>query len=508
MKNPNFIFLTLLILNISAIAQNWNVFNTTYRYNYKYDNSQLVSQVLFADSVNSATTFTINHLNRIGVQCKGSCPTITTALNQTLAIIVPNMPQFLQRKIIQYNNGFVVLRDTATLVLLPNCQPGQTWVFDSINTKNATCVSKSLQTIFGQPDSVKLIIVDGTDTLKLSKVFGILQFPKLYNQNKYYRLVGIENAASYDLTSLYGEKVPNAWDFYNFDVGDKFCYNQSKVFTSLQYQYWCKSGNFTMLNKTISNDSYVYTVQENWDSCGGHHTYVDSEFQSGSNTVRTYTGLSTPMYENTMYPGKVIGSSFKLNAGAEYNIARFGRNQNGIFFKYTGIGCSDTVIPGGLLSFIPQTATSWGYQPTPNYLTPAYVLLSEVYGVGLGLFAKKYWSSLWGGQQDYCQTCAVKAGSLYHGAETFVSVKEETYEAVSFKLYPNPNSGKFNLSIAKTAANEVRVTSVLGQTILNLKQNLSEQNLELDLGNQSTGIYFVQLLKDGSLLKTVKIIRN
>jgi hypothetical protein len=48
-KNP-FTLLSLCLLSLSAISQNWSVFNPLYRYNYKYNNNNLVTQVLFADS--------------------------------------------------------------------------------------------------------------------------------------------------------------------------------------------------------------------------------------------------------------------------------------------------------------------------------------------------------------------------------------------------------------------------------------------------------------------------
>ena len=194
----------LLLIFIPAQAQNWNLFNKEYRYNYKFNNSQLVTNVLFADTVLLAGSDTIYNMNRIGVECTGSCPTITAALNPTVTYIVPNMPQFLQRTIRKYLNGIVMPKDTAKQVIIPTCSVTQTWLFDSILNINATCISALVQNVFGQNDSVKTIIVGGNDTLLLSKSFGILQFPLPYGQNKYYRLAGIERRNSYDQNPLFG----------------------------------------------------------------------------------------------------------------------------------------------------------------------------------------------------------------------------------------------------------------------------------------------------------------
>lgn len=200
----------------------------------------MVTNVLFVDTVKQIGTDTVYSMNRIGIECTGTCPTITVAITTTATVIVPNMPQFLQRSITKYANGLVMLHDTAKLVIKPNCILNETWLFDSINNKIAQCTNLSTEIIFSSLDSVKTILIDGTDTLKLSKQFGIIQFPDLYSKNKYYRLVGVENAASYDQIALYGLKVPNAWDFYNFDVGDVFCYNISSrnIYGASNHNYY------------------------------------------------------------------------------------------------------------------------------------------------------------------------------------------------------------------------------------------------------------------------------
>jgi hypothetical protein len=217
------IILFLLALTFSLKAQNWNAFNKAYRYNYIYDYNALVTNVMFTDSVKTVGSDTIYYLNRIGVECSGSCPTITTAITTTATVVVPNMPQFLQRTIIKASSGIVQLKDTGNWIIKPTCTVSEVWVFDSISLKTAQCVNISTLTIFSVVDSIKTIIADGTDTILLSKQFGLIQFPNIYGKNKYYRLVGIENKASYDQTSLYGYKVPNAWDIYDYNVGDKFC---------------------------------------------------------------------------------------------------------------------------------------------------------------------------------------------------------------------------------------------------------------------------------------------
>jgi len=522
MKTTRILLFIQLLLAASLTAQNWNVFNRAYRYNYKYNNSALVSQVLFADSTRSAGTYTTDYLNRIGVECMGTCPTITTALSQTLAVIVPNMPQFLQREITTYSSGYMVLRDTAKLVLIPNCQPGQSWLFDSSAVINASCVSKGAQLIFGMPDSVKLILIGGTDTLKLSKNFGILQFPTLYAKNKYYRLVGIENAASYNLTALYGEKVPNAWDIYNFDVGDRFCYRNSTEYTMHSGYFVCESGDFSVLSKTVTPNGYQYGVSDVWTTCQGHVNVSPNMGSPGSSTTRNYLNLTSAVIPtnnpfpdllspaNQMYPGQVLQGS------DSYQLVHFATDAQGRFYKYAGLGCSSQTsfgqIPFPLLSY--TTPCSYGYNQVAGYLQEHQAVQSDVrlfsviYGSGIGLVARKSWSNILGQLLENTVECAVKNGTLYLGNANYVGIKEQHLNAEDIKIYPNPTQDKINVSTGSLKANELRVISLLGENVMSLHEDLYKQDLVIDLSASAPGIYFIQILQNGVTLSSKKVVRN
>ena len=518
-KNP-FTLLSLCLLSLSAISQNWSVFNPLYRYNYKYNNNNLVTQVLFADSSKVAGGDTSYYLNRIGFECIGSFPTFSVSVGTTANIVIPNVPQFLQGKIVKYSNGTVGLLDTANLLIKPACQPTQSWLFDAVNNVTATCISKTQKTSFGFSDSLKLILIGSNDTLLLSKHFGILQFPNLYNKNKYYRLVGIEYAASYDSTSLYGEKVPNAWDFYRYDVGDKFCYQETSNSTFHTAQYIYTMGDFTVLSKTTVANAYVYSISGSWASTSTTGTLTSSNSGSGFGTVITPGNLSSALFENKMYPGKIIEST-RYNTGSSvlcsgmfcsYNLVKFGKDNQGTFFKYAGLGCS--TLPSSYLSFIPAT-TALGLEylpagylrvPLPGSGIGKYI--SEVYGVGLGKLAVKKWQVETGESYDYCQTCAIKKGSLYYGTETFVGIDEVKINDGSFKLYPNPTSGLARLHGGNQVLSEIRVSDMLGRTVLILDHELDQNDIEINLSTQQAGLYFVQIFNKDGLMHTEKLIKN
>jgi hypothetical protein len=513
MKKESLLLIVLLMMTQSVLSQNWNVFNHNYRYNYKYDGSTLISNVLFVDSTYVTGTDTIYYLNRIGVPCTGSCPTLTASINLTSTIVLDNMPQFLQRSIKKVTNGLVLLIDTAKLVLKPGCQPSQTWLFDSINSKSGICLSKTSQINFGINDSIKTILVAGTDTIKLSKLFGILQFPNLYNKNKYYRLVGIENASNYDSTALFGIKVPNAWDFYNYDIGDRFCYSSS---TFSHPWRTCHVGNFSVIGKTISGTGYSYQVDGFTDTCNANGPVSSGQNIPYSYSVIAHSGLSSPSVPNTMYPGQIISGSSFFPAGfgvwgRANNIVRFGIDNHGTFYKYAGTNCltfNNVTFPFNSINT---------YTNLNNAFNGFYELdgggnyISVIYGVGLGNITTAIatgWPPTVLDKNTYCLQCAVKKNTVYFGTETFVSVKEEKGQDLFPRVFPNPSSGKFYFNLSGINVNEIKVFNLLGQEIASIHGLLKDQIIEVDIRSKPDGLYFIKLLNGGNLIYSEKILKN
>jgi len=95
------------LISVISYGQNWNVFNKGYRYNYKFDNSALISNVLFADTVKQTGMDTTYIMNNVGV-----------VNGNTLTI---NRPQFLMKKIVKLANGNVSLLDTTSIIIIPTC---------------------------------------------------------------------------------------------------------------------------------------------------------------------------------------------------------------------------------------------------------------------------------------------------------------------------------------------------------------------------------------------------
>ncbi len=507
---------TFVIAFCSLTAQNWNVFNYVYRYNYIYNNNALITNVLFIDSAKINGIDTIYHMNRIGIECSGGCPTLTTSITGT--VLVVNIPQFLQRKIIKYTNGLVMLKDTAKLILKPNCTLNETWLFDSVNIKNAQCIGINNQTTFSVTDSVKTILIDGIDTLKLSKNFGIIQFPDLYNKNKYYKLVGIENKSTYDQTALYGLKVPNDWDFYNFAVGDKFCYqNFQKLGSPNSINDKYNNRSVEIIAKTvIPNTGYSYTaiIKEDIKTAYAHN-YFDPpiyNFSLTSNTTTLSYNTSTASLSNIMYPSQVIRTItyFDISHGqgiypACSNLVKFGKDNFGKFYKYDGGNCqayANPILPNN--SITPNSYTNFYPSFPPPYIQPNYsFFVGSVFGEGLGMI-----TSIYNVRYEYyeCLTCAVKNGSLYLGEEFFVGTKENNKNGNTLSVYPNPVTRELFIDAKTNSIFKIELFNNLGQLILT--NNTKEQIIKINLEGFTNGIYFLKTYSESGSYEIKKIVKE
>jgi len=63
-------------------------------------------------------------------------------------------------------------------------------------------------------------------------------------------------------------------------------------------------------------------------------------------------------------------------------------------------------------------------------------------------------------------------------------------EAIAFSIFPNPNNGKFNISIANVDGCNISVMNIRGQQVYAAQVNGTTM---LDLSGQAKGVYFVRL---------------
>ncbi len=80
----------------------------------------------------------------------------------------------------------------------------------------------------------------------------------------------------------------------------------------------------------------------------------------------------------------------------------------------------------------------------------------------------------------------------------------------SILVYPNPNSGEFQVNVnSEGSGKEICVYNSLGQAIQTVKldDNMKEQTISLNLGEEAAGVYFIVLRQDSGSVST-KVIKQ
>lgn len=203
----------LCFYSISLCAQDWQLINPDYHYHFVILDSlgqktdSLDAYTVRVDSAHGDTVF----LNRWFPEIEG--------FFNWEAYLIHN-PHFLQKKMIRASNGDVQFRQPGDLRIPYTYGQEESWLFDAKMGIEAQLDSIVEVEIYGSLDSVKFIGLSSGDQIRLSKSFGVLQFPKTYGEDLYYQQIGISGP---DL----GFTFPRVEDFFGFAPGDKFEYLNS-----------------------------------------------------------------------------------------------------------------------------------------------------------------------------------------------------------------------------------------------------------------------------------------
>jgi hypothetical protein len=105
------------------------------------------------------------------------------------------------------------------------------------------------------------------------------------------------------------------------------------------------------------------------------------------------------------------------------------------------------------------------------------------------------------------------SNAIYFNANSFTmyrlffsALNAPDFETSTMKLYPNPTANDLHFSLEKNLENAtLKITSILGQTVLE-KQNLSGNNLSLDVSHLPAGVFVLELL-NGTEIYNTKFIK-
>ena len=505
------------IVSQFSFSQNWSVINMTDKFNYRLDSDEVITAIIWADSVDWNGSDSVFYLNR--VMCD-TCATLFGGPDPCDTCYgLKNQPQFLQRVCTVSLSGVVNFRDTANIVIPTQAALNDTWLFDSVQSVSATVLAISEDSVFGNADSVKTILLTTGDTVKLSKNYGLLQFPNGYGFNSYYRLVGIEGRNL-------GEQIPRYADFFDFDVGDMFEYHgysgyiilgQCFSFTPDQYCTWKRK--FTVISKTQSADTLFIGISGIRQETCTNISFPFPPFPTCT-TATTLSGViffvdSAANWLNRSYPNQAlklenIFENYALPCfgnDSAFDFVKMSRDSNSRIAKYVGMEnapCNQASVNCnfGYQSEIHRFSDTLFYNtngPVGEYAQAA--------ATGLGIIHYAVSHCFEGGIGE--DLVAYRKGSDTVGVFTpdsvLVSGVGEQATSIELSIFPNPASGQINIHFSGFTAGEIRLTDISGQVLQN--QILEGDEAMLRTDHLSNGMYFVLIkTKDQVITKRVLVI--
>lgn len=156
---------------LAVNAQNWQLLNPNYKYNFEINNTGFITHQIFADSFDIIDFDTVFYLNRIVTVYDTSANT-----QYEIEFKIKNQPQFLMRQVVKDTNNFYSFEDTINFVIKPEYHFGQPWNFRISPNINAVVSFEGVENVLGQADSVKYISLSDGRTIKISKNYGIYYF--------------------------------------------------------------------------------------------------------------------------------------------------------------------------------------------------------------------------------------------------------------------------------------------------------------------------------------------
>jgi|JI10StandDraft_1071094.scaffolds.fasta_scaffold91042_3 hypothetical protein len=520
------ILYTIVFINLIALAysQNWTIFNKDYRYNYSLENESYTTVVIFADSTLIQGVDTIYSLNRIATKCD-SCwfyyPEPGVADSN---YIIGNQPQFLQRRIVYANNQYR-LSDTSNYIIPRFLSLGNSWTFNSSRGITAQVISATIKNYFGVSDSVNTILLSTNDSIIISKQFGIVKYPAKFWQHIYYKLRGIESAASYTINSIYGEKVPNLFDFNYQKPGIiKFYWTTAASYSgfgaSCNYYFYTKD---SIMSYAQSASNYTITLQRTKKGCesscinsSGCSYYTNPNLVLPATTyTKTISGSILPIspssdfgtgimnaYNNQLYEPKV-------GLDPRYYIAHFGNTTTNKFFKSYGGSCSnltDTIRKLG--NYLPHKKSLQNsnvyYYSNWSETGHTFILDYGVFDIHLPAFES---------EQHLCTSAIIDENDTIGNYYTspIVTNVNEFREADAFSSFgPNPTKDLITINFPFEATGNngtIEVKDVFGKMVFQKSIASGTSSEKINLQNCSQGIYFVDV-KISHFQKQYKVIKE
>ncbi|MCF6342951.1 MAG: T9SS type A sorting domain-containing protein [Bacteroidales bacterium] len=302
-----------ILLPVGLMAQDWMPINPSNVYFYKTNGSELINNTVKIDSVGYYENDPVLFLNTIAAECDtcdgNSIPCSNWGNSPYRYLIV--VPNFLQKQLHIMDDGKWYFQDTAGFVLLPRANLSDSWLFDTANNVLATITEKSFTEVFGQVfDSVKTISLSNGKVIRLSKNYGILEFPDLRGDAEPAFLSGIEG------TTNAGTQIYHFRDYFDFNIGDIFQYWFDQYQVIDQVYYTTRYTKYQIVSKEISADTIRYgiegIIQENTDNgfrFSDTLVFIDSAKHITNRYINTLADYESESFLEGMYLVRLLYSN-------------------------------------------------------------------------------------------------------------------------------------------------------------------------------------------------------
>ena len=212
--------LVLFLFTVCQVlqAQPWSPLKLHEKFNFSINGVNFITNTVWTDSARAQGADSVFYLNRIVTNCD-TCPVMFKLSNQ---------PGILRSFMVRKPGGVYNFRNPGSAVIKTLAKAGDTWLYDSLANIQAQVVAIDAEAVFGINDSVKEILLSNGQSIRLSKNFGLLQFPSSGQAGYTSLLEGIEGRNL-------GQQVPKFREIYNFNTGDIFQYAGKNMSYAVPY---------------------------------------------------------------------------------------------------------------------------------------------------------------------------------------------------------------------------------------------------------------------------------
>ncbi|MDA3910410.1 MAG: T9SS type A sorting domain-containing protein [Bacteroidales bacterium] len=487
-KSVLVIIFTILAFSQKAEAQNWQLLSVERTYNYTNNEEGYITHQLWVDSLETVINGDVLYLNRIA----GVCDTCEGLVEGYIGkYYTNNHPQFLMKKAVQ-NESYFWMQDSANMVIYPHADLAESWLFDSLNILTAEVTALSEESIFGQMDSVKTITVDARE-IRISKSFGILEFPDYATETMSYQLIGIEGESE-----SFGYQRPELLNFFDLEIGEGKMAFYSESWPEHSLWFYDK---LVLTNKTIENDTLTLDFERIKYACNASFENVCDPYDfSNLQVFEENLTQKIPLNE----PHEATAPLNQLYKIRMYNYGLHGLNEDLIEFNSSGYTYVETNIHNDLGLTFGLGAFNYDDMPFPDselkYNTKLYDSTANIFydiessdGFYYGSHFKEAFGLVKHLHQAFENQINYVISDWTDGNGNWLSVEDLLSKNIDEFLYPNPATSHLYIDNLK-AGQSYEIYDSFGRKVMS-----GNYQGKINLSGLTSGMYFIRYVAESNV---------